>query len=166
MNPDFLLFQHRIMDPVRYQLFLLVKLPMAFIAGLKVVELQESKASVSVRFKYINQNPFPSIYFAVLSMAAELSTGVLGFANIFKRHPPVSMLVIKMQGEFYKKAVGKIKFTCYEGKVVEEAVEQTIATGEGVVVNCTSVGVNEQGEEVAKFIFAWSFKAKNSQTRP
>ena len=138
---------------------------MGLIAGLKVLELQENKATVSVRFKYINQNPFHSIYFAVLSMAAELSTGVLGFANIFKRNPPVSMLVIKMQGEFYKKAVGKIKFTCTDGKAIEEAVALTITTGEGVVVNCISVGINEQNEEVAKFIFTWSFKAKNGPAK-
>ncbi len=166
MNPGFLLFRRQIMNPARYRLFLLAKLPMGFLAGLKVVELQENKAIVSLRYKYITQNPFRSIYFAALSMAAELSTGILGFANIFKRNPPVSMLVIKMQGEFYKKAVGKIKFTCYDGKVVEDAVELTLATGEGVVVNCTSVGLNEQDEEVAKFIFTWSFKAKSNQTKP
>lgn len=166
MNPGFLLFHHQIMNPVRYRLFLLAKLPMGFITGLKVITLQEDKATVSVRLKYINQNPFHSIYFAVLSMAAELSTGVLGFANIFDRHPQVSMLVIKMQGEFYKKAVGKIKFTCTDGKAVEDAVAFTLSTGEGIVVNCTSVGVNEQNEEVAKFIFTWSFKAKSNPVKP
>jgi len=53
---------------------MLRKLPMGFIAGLKMEALDPSKSTVSVRFKWVNQNPFRSLYFAVLSMAAELST--------------------------------------------------------------------------------------------
>lgn len=133
---------------------------MGFITGLSIGELQEDRAVAGVRLKWINKNPFHSIYFAVLSMAAELSTGVLGFAHIYKRNPPVSMLIVKMQGEFYKKAVGKINFTCRDGKKIADAVDLTLATGEGVVVDCMSTGMNESGEEVAKFIFTWSFKVK------
>ncbi len=139
---------------------MLSKLPMGFISGLKIVQLQEAGASVSVRFKWVNQNPFKSIYFAVLSMGAELSTGVLGFANIYKRNPSVSMLVTKVEGEFYKKAVGTIIFTCNNGNEVSQAIQESIATGNGIAVPCTSIGVNEQGEVVAKFVFEWSFKGK------
>jgi hypothetical protein len=96
-------------------------------------------------------------------MAAELSTGVLAFGNIYNRKPPVSMLVSKVEGEFFKKAIGKIVFTCNDGTIIAKAIEQSIATGEGVVVNCTSTGVNEQGEIVASFTFTWSFKSKVAQ---
>jgi Domain of unknown function (DUF4442) len=160
MNPNFPTFQKLITNPVKYKLFMLTKLPMGFISGLKIVTLTPDKAEVSVRFKWVNQNPFKSIYFAVLSMAAELSTGVLGFANIYKSNPTVSMLVTKVQGEFYKKAVGTITFTCTNGNEVAQAIQETIATGKGITIPCTSIGVNQQGEEVAKFIFEWSFKAK------
>lgn len=134
---------------------------MGFISGLKVVELNEAKAGVAVQFKWLNQNPFRSIYFAVLSMAAELSTGVLAFAQVYQRKPAVSMLVVKLNAEFYKKAVGKITFTCTDGALIDAAVEETIATKEGTIVECTSIGVNEQNEVVAKFILTWSFKAKS-----
>ena len=160
MNANFHLFKRQITNPVKYRLFMLSKLPMGFISGLKVVELNESKAAVAVRFKWVNQNPFRSIYFAVLSMAAELSTGILAFGQVFQRKPAVSMLVVKVEAEFYKKAVGKIIFTCTEGNKIADAVEQTIATGEGVTIQCVSVGLNDANDEVAKFIFTWSFKAK------
>ncbi|MCU0321505.1 MAG: DUF4442 domain-containing protein [Chitinophagaceae bacterium] len=163
MNTHFTSFQQLITNPIKYRLFMLTKLPMGFLSGLKMVELNEQSASVSVRFKWLNQNPFRSIYFAVLSMAAELSTGVLAFGNIYNRKPAVSMLVSKVEGEFFKKAIGKIVFTCNDGTIIAKAIEQTIATGEGVVVNCTSTGVNEQGEIVASFIFTWSFKSKVAQ---
>lgn len=139
---------------------MLTKLPMGFMSGLKIIELNENMASVSVRFKWINQNPFRSIYFAVLSMAAELSTGVLAFGNIYNRKPAVSMLVSKVEAAFTKKATGKIIFTCNDGQKIAAAIQQTIDTGAGIVVPCTSTGINEQGEVVATFTFTWSFKAK------
>jgi Domain of unknown function (DUF4442) len=138
---------------------MLNKLPMGFISGLKIESLSPQQASVSVKFKWINQNPFRSIYFAVLSMAAELSTGILSFGQIYKR-TPISMLVIKCEAEFSKKATGKIIFTCNDGQKIIDAIEQTLQTGEGVIVQCVSVGINSANEEVAKFTFTWSFKAK------
>lgn len=160
MNNHFTAFQKLITNPFKYKLFMLTKLPMGFISGLKIIELNENKATVGVKFKWVNQNPFRSIYFAVLSMAAELSTGVLAFGNIYNRKPAVSMLVSKVEAEFTKKATGKIIFTCNDGQKIASAIQQTIATGEGIVVPCTSTGVNEQGEVVATFTFTWSFKAK------
>jgi hypothetical protein len=140
---------------------MLSKLPMGLLSGLKVLELNETLASVSVHFNWLNQNPFRSIYFAVLSMAAELSTGILAFGQVNNRKPAVSMLVVKLEADFYKKAVGKIVFTCMDGDKIADAIEQTLLTGEGVVLQCVSVGINEQNEEVAKFIFTWSFKSKS-----
>jgi hypothetical protein len=146
--------------PVKYRFFLLTKLPMAFIAGLKIKLIAEEKAIVKVKYKWLNQNPFRSIYFAVLSMAAELSTGLLSFGHIYKRKPSASMLVIQLQADFYKKAVGNISFVCEDGLAIKAALENAYATGEGQVIECTSTGYNEQQEVVAKFIFTWSFKAK------
>ncbi len=161
MPPDFKLFQQQMMSPLGSRLFMLRKLPMGFLAGLKVVELQEVQAGISVAFTWLNKNPFRSVYFAVLSMAAELSTGLLGFGQLFKKNPPVSMLMIKMEGAFFKKAVGKTVFTCWDGERIKGAVAQAILTGEAQVVHCTSAGKNEQGEMVAEFVFTWSFKVKN-----
>ncbi len=136
------------------------KLPMAFIAGLRLTKLETTESNVTVRYKWLNQNPFQSIYFAVLSMAAELSTGILGFAHIYKQQPSVSMLVVNCTGSFHKKAIGKITFVCNDGLMIEKAIEQTKQTGEGITLQCTSTGTNEQGEVVATFEFTWSFKAK------
>ena len=100
------------------------------------------------------------MYFAVLAMAAELSTGILPVAYTYKNQPMVSMLVVKCEGEFYKKAVGNIVFTCTDGLAVADAIKQTIATNQGITISSTAIGKNEQDEVVAKFIFVWSFKAK------
>ena len=160
MNSQFAAFKHVITNPLKYQLFLFTKLPLAFFVGLKLIVLEQEKAVVGVRFKWLNKNPFQSMYFAVLAMAAELSTGILAVAQTYKSQPHVSMLVVKCEGEFYKKAVGNIVFTCADGLVIAEAIQQTINTKQGITISSTTVGKNEQGETVAKFIFMWSFKAK------
>ncbi len=161
MNTQFAAFQTTITNPIKYQLFLLTKLPLAFFVGLKLVALQQDQAQVSVRFKWLNKNPFRSMYFAVLAMAAELSTGILPVAFTYKSQPSVSMLVVKCEGEFYKKAIANIVFTCVDGLAIADAINQTITTKQGVTISSTTIGKNEQDEIVAKFIFVWSFKVKS-----
>lgn len=160
MNWMFANFASVIRSKWKYKLFLLQNLPLAFFVGLKIVELNELQSSVVVKMKWLNKNPFRSIYFAVLSMAAELSTGVLAFGNIYQRKPGVSMLVAKVEGEFYKKALGKIVFVCEDGKAIANIIDETIATGEGLTLICNSKGLNEAGEVVALFRFTWTFKRK------
>jgi len=64
------------------------------------------------------------------------------------------------QANFLKKATGTVLFSCEDGLAIQEAIQETIATGEGKIVICKSVGRNEKGEVVAEFNFTWSFKAK------
>ena len=115
MDNNFKQFRNRIIKPTAFKLFALRSLPAAFFAGLRIESLDETKAVVSVKQKWFNKNPFRSIYFAILSMAAELSTGVLGMGNIYKSTPAISMLVTEQRGVFHKKATGKIIFVCEEG---------------------------------------------------
>jgi hypothetical protein len=160
LNPHFGDFEKEIAHPLKSRMFMLFKIPAAFIAGLRVESFSNESVSVSVKRRWINQNPFGSIYFAVLSMAGEMSTGILGMAALYKRRPAVSMLIVKIEGSFIKKAIGKVTFTCRDGSMVNDAVEKAIATGEGTTVECASTGVNEEGEIIAEFLCTWSFKTR------
>lgn len=142
------------------KLFMLRNLPMALLAGLKVTEIDPSKASVTVPYKNLNKNPFKSIYFAVLSMAAELATGILAMASIRDFSVPVSMLVLEMKAQFQKKARTKITFRCIEGDKIMEAITKSIETGEGQTAEVTSSGYDTDGDIVAEFKFTWTFKPK------
>ncbi len=149
--------------PVAFRLFLLTQLPSAFFAGLRIKLIDETKVVIGVRQKWFNKNPFRSIYFAILSMAAEMSTGLAAFSAVYKRKAPVSMLVIANEARFYKKATGKILFTCNDMQAVHAAVEEAVGTGKGVTIICKSVGTNEANEIVAEFSVTWSFKAKGAR---
>lgn len=159
-NPHFQEFINRLANPLKFKIFMLTQLPSAWFAGLKIEKLTEQEAVISVRYKWFNKNPFRSIYVAVLSMPSEVSTGILCMGALYKRTPAVSMLVVKNEGAYYKKAVGKIMFSCKDGNKINEAVEQAIATGESVTVDCKTTGTNDQNEVVAEFNFTWSFKAR------
>lgn len=144
------------------RLSFLSSLPAAFFAGLRVNEFTDDKVVTTVKYNWFTKNPFHSIYFACLGMAAELSTGLLILNLIKDSKPAISSLIIKNQAVYYKKAVGKIYFTCADGVLVKEKVELAKATDEGVLIEATSIGKDEQGDVVAEFNFTWSIKIKRS----
>lgn len=155
--PEFIrLLKH----PVKFRVFLFLKLPIAFIAGVRIKDIDAHACTTTVPYKWLSQNPFRSTYFACLAMAAEMSTGALAMAHVYKRKPPVSMLVTRLGAEYHKKAVGRTAFTCEDGDRLNEAIEKAIATGEGQEHTARSVGRNEAGETVAIFFVTWSFKSK------
>jgi len=153
-------FRALVRHPLKFRLFLMTKLPAAWCAGLRVQALSEAACTVTVPYKWFNRNPFGSIYFACLSMAAELSTGALCMQYIYRSRPAVSMLVVAQEGRFFKKATGLIRFTCADGAAIAAAVARAVETGEGQTVTARSSGLNTQNESVAEFSFTWSFKAR------
>lgn len=160
MNPQFNEFKRTITNPVLFKFFILKNLSAAFWAGLNIQHFDVESCVVRVKLSWFNQNPFRSMYFAVEAMAAEMSSGMLAYAQVHKRNPAVSMLVEKVEAHFVKKATGTIFFTCEDGKAMEAAVEETVKTGEGVKLISKSIGKNQDGIIVAEFTFTWSFKAK------
>jgi hypothetical protein len=163
MNPNTAKFIEVMKHPVKFRMFLFTKLPAAYFSGVRVREVDEVRCRVTVPYKWLSQNPFRSTYFACLSMAAEMSTGSLAMAHLYKSDPPVSMLVVKVESEYFKKATGRTSFLCEDGKLFEKAVEETIATGEPRVVRARSIGTNKDGEIVAEFYITWSFKARSKK---
>jgi hypothetical protein len=93
-------------------------------------------------------------------MAAEMSTGALALGHLYKRDPAVSMLVVKTEGEYFKKAVDRTVFVCEAGNEIEKMIEEAVVSGEPRTVRARSVGKNEKGELVADFYITWSFKSK------
>ena len=145
-----------------YQLntFLFFKLPSAFWCGVRVKSITSQSCTVTVKHRWINQNPFRSMYFAVQAMAAELSTGALVISKIKESKRDISMLVANNKSNFTKKATGRITFTCTDGDLIEAAIQQTIATGEGQTFWMKSIGINQKGEQVSEMDFEWSVRIK------
>ena len=140
--------------------FLLFKLPSAFICGVRVKEITFNRCIVSVKHRWINQNPFNSMYFAVQAMAAELTTGALVMLHIQESAKNIGMLVLSNTSVFTKKATGRITFVCENGNEIQSAIENTIETGQSQTFWLKSVGTNEKGEQVSEMNFEWTIKLK------
>lgn len=149
------------MDKSKLHLYLLSKIPISWIAGVRMQELNDEKCVTKVKLGWLNQNPFNSMFWAVQGMAAEFSTGFLCSEKIRKSGKKISMLVVHNQADFTKKAVGRITFSCDQGKELDEVLKKAIETGEGQTLTMFSEGKDEKGDLVSKFAFTWSFKVKS-----
>ena len=144
---------------IRY--FTLLKLPLVYFSGIRITTIDTDRVEASVKLKWINQNPFRSMFWAVQGMAAELTTGVLLMREINAQKSSVSMLLVETKASFSKKAKGKIVFSCDESKSAKDLIEKAISTGDGQLHWFTSIGKDENGDEVSRFQFHWSVKSKS-----
>lgn len=147
--------------PSKLNSFLMFKLPSAYFCGVRTKYLDDAKCIVSVKHRWINQNPFNSMFWAVQGMAAELTTGALVMAKIKQSGKKISMLVANNKATFTKKATGRITFECNEGHLIDDAIKKTIETGEGQTIWMKANGQNIDGVEVSSFNFEWTIKLKS-----
>lgn len=162
MNPHTAAFLAIMRHPVQFPFFLLWNLPSAFFSGVRIRQITAEACSVTVPYKWFSKNPFRSTYFACLAMAAEMSTGVLAMAQVYKMKPGVSMLVIRMEAQYYKKATGVTTFRCVDGEAMQAAIDHAIQTGAPQTFVARSTGTNASGDNVAEFNVTWSFRKKQS----
>ena len=147
--------------PAKLNYFLMFKLPSAYFCGIRTKFIDDTKCIVTVKHRWINQNPFNSMFWAVQGMAAELTTGAMVMAKIKESGKNISMLVANNKASFTKKATGKISFECVEGHLIDSAIEKAVNTLEGQTFWMNSRGVNDDGVEVSNFSFEWTIKVKS-----
>jgi len=148
-------------SPKQINAFTFFKLPSAFWSGVRVKEISKNQCVTSIKLRWFNQNPFKSMFWASQGMAAELSTGALVMSCIKDSQAPISMLVAQNRASFFKKAIGRINFTCIDGEAILDAITKAVETKEGRTCWMKSVGRNEQGEEVSCFEFEWTVKLRS-----
>jgi len=148
------------LTPPKINLFLLTKLPSAWLCGVRLKHIDDTSCVTTATHKWINQNPFRSMYFAVQAMAAELSTGAIVMKAINESNLKISMLVAENTSAFHKKATGRIKFTCLDGELVKTSVKKCATEPEGQKFWMTSIARNENGDMVSEFKFLWTLRKK------
>jgi hypothetical protein len=147
-------------SPSRLNTILMFKLPAAYFTGVRVIYLDSERCVATVRYRWINQNPFKSMYWAVQGMAAELATGALIMSKIKQGKLDMSMLLVGNKATFFKRSRGRIKFTCNEGSLVDQAIANAMKTGEGETIKMNAVGMEGEGIEVSNFTFEWAIKVR------
>lgn len=158
------LFEKAVQSRMLFGFYLLRKLPLGFVAGLRVEHFSSNKSVVSVPYNRLTSNPFRSTYFAPLTMAAELSSGLFALQGVLASEVPVSMLVVGMKGQFLKKARSRIRFESRDGEAISAAIAACSHTDEGQEVVVQTSGFDNDGLEVARFEFHWTFRRKKIQS--
>ena len=148
-------------SPFRLNFFTFFKLPSAWWCGVRVTKIEERYCETKVVQRWVNQNPFNSMFWAVQGMAAELATGAIIMSEVRNSTVPISMLVTRNEAEFLKKAKGKITFTCTDVALAKNQFVTVLRSETGTRFWMQSEGVDEQGDVVSRFRFEWSIKAKN-----
>ncbi len=159
-NTRLRLFERAVHSRVLFGFYLLRKLPLGFIAGLRVEHFDTQRSVVSVPYSKLTRNPFRSIYFAPLTMAAELASGLYALHGVLASEVPVSMLVVGMKAQFLKKARSRILFESRDGKAISIAIAACSQSDDGQEVIVRTSGIDKNGQEVARFEFHWTFKRK------
>ncbi len=151
--------QKKMLGP-QFKLFTAFKVPLGFIAGMKLTRFEPGLVQTTLPFKFLNINPFQSTYFAAQSMAAELSTAAPCLLAIEGIKPSVAFIIVDMEAKFSKKATTKLTFTCDEGMKAFEAVKRCMETGNAETVKMKTVGKMTDGTVASEFYFTWSFKQR------
>ena len=141
-------------------LFTLLRLPSVWLCGIRVTLLEQSFCEAKVKHRWINQNPFNSMFWAVQGMAAELTTGMLLMQEIQISKKKVSMLVLNNKANFSKKAQGRITFSCNSADLITNAIKKLLETDKPQTLWLTSKGMDENNDLVSTFEFEWTLLIK------
>lgn len=160
LNKEQIKFQ-RVATSLFFTPYMFFKIPSAFFSGVKLKSLDTKSVKVTVPYRWMSQNPFRSTYFACLSMAAEMSTGLPVMWAAKSEGPGISMLVVNLESEFIKKANSITTFVCNDVEAIFETVQKCRESKQGEIIRVETIGYNEQNEIIAKFWFTWSVKERN-----
>jgi hypothetical protein len=139
----------------KLRLWMLTHLPMGFLTGMRIQSLDEQGCVVVLKERWWIRNPFGSVFWAVMGMAAELSTGALIYVYAGKE---VKFILVGMEGTFFKKAKGKSYYFCQAGSEVQRNIEQLRNAGDtGEVI--MPVLVKDAGDQLlAGFSYRWQLR--------
>ncbi len=151
-------FRAQFLFGFKQRLFFGKNLPMGLIAGIKLIKLDKQISTAIVPYKWRNKNPFASMYFAVQSMAAELSTAAPAMLATKGVDYKVVLIITDMKAEFVKKAKTKLSFTCEAFPEYDRAVQSLSNDGDSVSVTARTTGTDINQEVVSVFQFTWTFK--------
>ena len=132
------------------------RLPMGLLSGMVIESLNEDSCRVILKDRPWIRNPFGSVFWAVMGMAAELSTGALIYAYLSGTNTKYILIGVKC--DFLKKLRGKSFYFCPSGKEVLRNLENLENPGDTCTVQLSVTAHDQAGNIVADFKFYWQFR--------
>ena len=151
---------NQLFKKMKWNLFLLgkLKIPMLSYTGVKLIELNDNEAKVSIKLKRRTKNHLNSMYFGALAVGADVAGGIHAFYYAKKMNKKISFAFKGMNAQFIKRAETDCFFVSNDGKKVEAAVLLSIKTQERVNETTKVIAYNLANEVVAEFEMIVSIK--------
>jgi hypothetical protein len=132
------------------------RLPMGMLSGMHIISLDEESCTVELKDRWWIRNPFGSVFWAVMSMAAELSTGALVLA--YTQPVGIQFILVGFEAKFLKKAKGKSFYFCHAGKEVARSISNITNTTAPCVITLPVRAQDESGQVLAEFECYWQLR--------
>ncbi|MCB0356606.1 MAG: DUF4442 domain-containing protein [Bdellovibrionales bacterium] len=153
--------QQMITPTLKVRGFGLTKIPLIFIVGPKVLQLDHQECKIKIPLNRITRNHANCMYFGALAIGADLACGLLAMHAF--QNSSFHFLFKDVKGEFLKRCESDAIFHCADGDKIHEAVEQAIVKNEriNIPLSINVYAPETLGEEkCAEFIMTLSIKAK------
>jgi acyl-coenzyme A thioesterase PaaI-like protein len=148
----------------RIRLLGLLKIPVLFFVGPRVLEIDDNKCSVLIPLNLRTRNHLNSLYFGALAVGADVAVGILTLKLGDEYGKGRIGIVFKdFKAEFLKRAEGDTLFVCEEGEKIRKAVEAAVETRErqNLPVRVTATVPSDSATDpVAEFTLTLSLKYK------
>lgn len=137
------------------------KVPFIWLSRPKIISLDEDKVEVVIPLRRRTKNHLNSMYFGVLAVGADVAGGFMAMSKAQQRGKNISLAFKAVKAEFLKRPEADVLFTCNDGKLIDEMLDEAIKTGERVnqVVTITATCPSLHGDEpMAVFELTLSIK--------
>ena len=138
-------------------------IPLIGFCSPKIIRMDEKTVEVTMPHKWRTKNHLGSIYFGALAIGADLAGAFLVFTKAKARGVNANFAFKDVEGKFLKRPEGRVHFISHDGDVIDQMLDESIATGErvnrpvSVIVTCPE----KNGDDVmASFTLTLSIKAK------
>ncbi|MEC7750594.1 MAG: DUF4442 domain-containing protein [Myxococcota bacterium] len=135
----------------------------------EVVELDDERCRLRIRFRRRTRNHVGSMYFGVLCAGADLASGLLAVRHAAKVNERIGLIFKDVHGDFRQKVMGHCFFECRDGAAIAEGVRQADRTGERVNVPTRILVWAEGGspdQPAAVFQLTLSLKDQSTSKAP
>jgi Domain of unknown function (DUF4442) len=146
---------------LRWKLFLLgvFKIPVIGFCRPKLMTVDQNSISIRIPFRRRTRNHVGSMYLGVMTVGADLASGLLAFYLAEQQGLKIAPVFSGMKAEYLKRAEGDVDFVCKQGQTILNMIEEAKQTKERVTENIV-VQAFCLGEEVARFEMGLSIKSK------
>jgi len=136
------------------------KVPLLFLCGTKVIQIDSQICQIEIPFRRIVKNHLGSLYFGALAIGADACVGLLATHKIMEQKQNISLVFKSFQAEFLKRAEGPTQFVCSQGQEMDKMIQETLLTGQRVHQKFQARAIC-QDELVAEFVLELSLKQKS-----